>query len=442
MRFIATRFIVALALALLPVFAYAQANSDQRAVLQMQLDQLNIQIKSNQNQLEGLQQQRTTLERDVAILDAKIKDAQLGIRASELTLRQIKSDIVDKEHGISNLDSKVAAGQESVAEMLRQTRMIDDLSFVEVALGGNLKDLIQEIDDFGAIQRSLDVSFEQMATARADLAARKSALEDKQQEEQELLEVQVLQQQALKKNEGEKKNLVSAAKGQESVYQQIITSQKKSKAQIEAALFGLRDSSAIQFGAAYGFAKEASIGTGVRPALILAILTQESDLGKNVGSCLVNNIQNGTGQSKSSGRYISNVMKAPRDTVPFQTITDSLGKDWSTTPVSCPQGGNGYGGAMGPAQFIPSTWMLYKDRLTRLTGEASPDPWSARTAIFATAMLMADNGADGGDAASERKAALKYFAGGNWAKPANAFYGTSVMSLAADIQQQINVIGG
>src|SRR5262249_12253150 len=156
---------------------------------------------------EGLQTQRTSLERDVAVFDAKIKDAQLGIKASQLTLKQISSDISDKEHGITTLDGKVATGQESVAEMLRQTRMIDDMSFVEVALGGNLKDLIQEIDDFGAIQRSLDTSFQQMATARADLAARKSALEDKQQEQQDTLEVQVLQQQALKKNENDKKQL-------------------------------------------------------------------------------------------------------------------------------------------------------------------------------------------------------------------------------------------
>jgi len=443
MRFFTMRSFSALIVALLlPISAFADSDSDQRAALQMQLDQLNIQIQSNQSQLDGLQQQRTSLERDVAILDAKIKDAQLGIKARDLTIRQIKAGINDKERGIFSLDTKVASGQESVAQMLRETRMIDDLSLVEIALGGNLQDLMQEIDDFGAIQRSLDASFTQMATARADLAARKQALEDQQQEEQDLLEVQVLQQQGLKKNEIEKKNLVTTAKGQESVYQNIIASQKKSKAQIEEALFGLRDTGAIQFGTAYNYAKEASQGTGVRAAVILAILTQESDLGKNVGSCLVNNILSGTGLSKSSGRLITNVMKAPRDTQPFQTITDALGLVWSNTPVSCPQGGNGYGGAMGPAQFIPSTWMLYKDRLTRLTGDPFPNPWSARTAIFATAMLMADNGADGGTAASERKAALKYFAGGNWNKAANAFYGTSVMDLASDIQQQIDVIGG
>jgi len=97
---------------------------------------------------------------------------------------------------------------------------------------------------------------------------------------------------------------------------------------------------------------------------------------------------------------------------------------------------------MGPAQFIPSTWMLYKNRLANVTGQNPPDPWSARTAIFATALLMADNGADGGTLAAERKAALKYFAGSNWNKPANAIYGTRVMEYAESYQADINILDG
>ena len=97
---------------------------------------------------------------------------------------------------------------------------------------------------------------------------------------------------------------------------------------------------------------------------------------------------------------------------------------------------------MGPAQFIASTWMLYKDRLSRITGETFPDPWSRRTAVFATALLMKDNGADEGARALERKAALKYFAGGNWYKKANAIYGDSVMEHVDEIQAQIDILGG
>jgi hypothetical protein len=43
------------------------------------------------------------------------------------------------------------------------------------------------------------------------------------------------------------------------------------------------------------FATEASQKTGVRPAFLLGILTQESNLGKNVGSCYLKDPSTGAG---------------------------------------------------------------------------------------------------------------------------------------------------
>ena len=98
---------------------------------------------------------------------------------------------------------------------------------------------------------------------------------------------------------------------------------------------------------------------------------------------------------------------------------------------------------MGPAQFIPSTWVLYKDRIAKVTGENPPNPWNPRTAFFATALLMKDNGADAGTRAAERLAALRYFAGWKNARnPAYAFYGEGVMEFRDKYQRQIDILEG
>lgn len=442
MRFFRASFFVVLVCAsafLLPHGAYAVTSAEERAALQAQLDQIEKEIAGNQGTLSELQKARTSLERSIAILDNKIKTAQLQIKQSDLTLAQIKESISEKQIAIRAVDEKVARGEKSLAVLLRRTREIDDLSLAELALGKNLDDFFRDIDDFQTIQQALGDSFTEMAALREDLSRRKADLEDKQDEAQKVRTVQVLAKSAIQKDEAEKQRILSATKGQEKTYQQLIMDKQKQAAAIRAALFGLRDSVAIPFGIAYDYAKQASALTRVRPALILAILTQESNLGQNVGSCYVSNILTGSGVGKNTGTIFSNVMKAPRDTQPFQQITESLGRDWSNTPVSCPQG-SGYGGAMGPAQFISSTWMLYKSRLSQLTGEATPDPWNPRTAIFATALLMGDNGADEGTRTSERRAALKYFAGSNWNKRANAFYGDSVMELVDEIQSEIDIL--
>ncbi len=427
-----------------PALSLAQTlTPEERARLEAELAAIEADIVAKRGQLESKQRERTTYERDVAILDAKIDTAKLSIKQRDLAITRIKGDIVQKQSGIQTLDVKVVEGQKSVAQLIRLTHEIDETSLAELALGSSFSKLFTDLDYFEMIQGSLQEKFEEMAVAREDLTVRKKALEIQRTEEEELKQIQVLQRQALERDEKAKQALVDAAKGQEKVYQQIITERQQSAAQIRSRLFDLRDSGAIPFGTAYQYAKDASAKTGVRPALILAILRQETNLGANVGQCLITNSPNkGDGKGKNTGRFFSKVMKPDRDVDPFMQITSELGIDPLTQVVSCPQSG-GYGGAMGPAQFIPSTWVLYKERLAAMTGQNPPNPWSARTAVFATAILMMDNGADKGTRASERLAALRYFAGWvNANKPSWAFYGDSVMSYADQYQEDIDILEG
>ncbi len=104
---------------------------------------------------------------------------------------------------------------------------------------------------------------------------------------------------------------------------------------------------AIPFGEALKYAQEAQKATGIRPAFLLAILTQESALGKNVGSCYLTDPDTGEGVSVKSGNKFSNVMKPSRDVTPFISITQSLGMDYKKTLISCPIAGvAGWGGAL------------------------------------------------------------------------------------------------
>jgi membrane-bound lytic murein transglycosylase B len=413
------------ALMLIPVFSYAALTPEERAELERQLADVEQQIAANKTELTKKQGERQSLERDVAVIDGQIKAAKLAIKQRDLAIQKLTDGITDKEAAIRNLDGKVEDGQESVAQMLRRTREIDDISIAELALGGSISDLFTEVDTFQTVQTALDAAFKQMAQARADLASRKEALLGQQEEEQDLKQLQVLQQKSLQQSEGDKKTLVTYAKGQESEYQKMIATQTKTATEIRARLFDLRDSGAIPFGTAYNYAKEASAQTGVRPAVILGIIAEESNLGENVG----------TGNWKTD-------MHPTRDQPIFAQLTAELGLNPDDVKVS-KKPWYGWGGAMGPAQFIPSTWVQYKDRVAAIVGQNPPNPWDARTAIFASAMLMMDNGADGQTRATERLAALRYLAGwGNASKAAYAFYGDDVMALADKFQKEIDVLEG
>ena len=116
----------------------------------------------------------------------------------------------------------------------------------------------------------------------------------------------------------------------------------------------------------------------------------------------------------------------------------AAGRDWRTTPVSCPLPG-GYGGAMGPTQFIPSTWEMYEGRIKSALGVSAADPWDAEHAITATALYLADVGATGGSYLAEHTAAARYYAGGNWATSGQS-YGNQVMQKATQFQKDIDFL--
>ena len=85
---------------------------------------------------------------------------------------------------------------------------------------------------------------------------------------------------------------------------------------------------------------------------------------------------------------------------------------------------------MGPAQFIPSTWNLFADRLSAILGRPA-DPWGIKDSFTASGMYLADLGAKAQTTTAESKAASKYYGG-------SSAYARSVLSRASCIQTFID----
>jgi len=100
----------------------------------------------------------------------------------------------------------------------------------------------------------------------------------------------------------------------------------------------------------------------------------------------------------------------------------------------------GWGGAMGPAQFIPSTWLLYESKIANATGHRPPNPWNPEDAFMASAIYLGELGAN--TLSGERTAAAKYFAGSNWKGSLGRTYANQVLERVATYQDQLNFIQG
>lgn len=407
-----------------------------RTQLEVNLAALEKEIAGQQTILQSKQRERVSLERDVAILDAQIQEAKLSIRARDIAIRKLRSDIADKQEVIGTLLEKMNEERRSLSQLVRKTNEVDQYSIVEVALAKeNISELFSDIDSLDFLGRALGGSLDEMQKTKTLTEEQKHSLESKQAEEEELRRIQVLQQHRIEENEADKKQIINITKGQENLYQQVIKQKEKSAAAIRSELFTLRGSAAIPFEKALQFAEKARKETGIRPAFLLGTIAEESELGANVGS--------GNWKKDLYQCYISigYPTSAEKQKTAFFEITGELGLNPDTMPVSkAPY--YGCGGAMGPAQFMPTTWQLYRSSISLRTGHNPPNPWDAGDAFMAAALLLRDNGGSGGNPALERRAALRYLAGGNWQKASYAFYGDDVMSLADKYQNMINILQG
>ncbi|MDB5258986.1 MAG: hypothetical protein JWO73_194 [Candidatus Taylorbacteria bacterium] len=414
----------------------AQLSAEDQARLQAELVQVEKEQKEAEQTLAGAQKQSASLSRDILILTTKIKAAQLNIKAKNLLIQSLGRDITTKEQTITTLEDRIDHGKESLAQIMRKTRELDAYNIPVILLSQQtLSGALTDIDTFESVQLSLKTTFENIRSAKSQTESEKNALDKRRIQEMDARAAIQQEQKNIERDQAERQQLLAASKSTEKTYTQILAEKRKKAAEIRAALFALRDSKAIPFEDALAYATLASKQTGIRPAFLLAILTQESALGKNVGSCYLTNQASGEGVSSKSGTVYPNVMKPGRDVGPFVEITGALGLDPSKTLVSCPQS-VGWGGAMGPAQFIASTWMLFKNRIATATGSSYPNPWNPRDAFMASAIYLTDLGALGSSYTGEQNAACKYYSGSSCSKSSLIrSYGTSVMSHADTIQR-------
>ncbi|MDO8594893.1 MAG: lytic murein transglycosylase [bacterium] len=417
-------------------FAQSDAVAKRQAELQAELDATNKEIAYWAGILSSTQKETVSLSRDIAILNAKIAEAKATIKAKNIVILQLGKDIGEKMAVITSLNQKIDRQRDSLGELIRKANALGSNSIVEFALSGEtLSDFLSDIDSIRSVENALKDSFQQIRTTRTETETVKDTLSKRQAGETDARKIIEAEQRQIQKNEAQKKELLAISKTEEKTYKGILSEREKKAAKIRSALFSLRDSAAIPFGTAYNYALEVQKKTGVRPAFLLAILTQETNLGENVGQCLVTNFTTGDGVGKNTGTPFKGIMKPSRDIAPFLDIAQRLGFDPKTKPVSCPQT-SGYGGAMGPSQFIPSTWASYEKRIASAAGVSVPDPWIPHDAFFASSLYLADLGADAGGYSAEHTAAAKYYAGGAW-RTRGQSYANSVMKIAQSIQENM-----
>ncbi len=407
--------------------------ADCKVLLQQCADYYDQQAAKVAQDLTKTSAQKNTLKTQIDSLKSKINGLTADINKGTIMVKDLNIQITDTRESIDKTSTDIQDSQNQIATILKTVHEEDQKPSFVILLEGNLSDFFSNLAYLDGLNAQVSSLLNSTINLKSYLQTQQEKMSDNVDQLQKTIALQSLQKQ---QNEGNKAEQDKYLKLTEAQYQQQLQEKKEVEqkvAKINAMLFQMVGVSKVPtFGEALSVAQAVAQTVSIRPAFLLAIISQESAIGRNVGQCKLKDPSTGSGIKISTGAALMRIMKPTRDVQPFIQITTALGRDPYDTPVSCwiPAyvGGSptGWGGAMGPAQFIPSTWMIFQDRLTAVLGKA-PDPWVIRDSFTASAMYLSDLGASAQTASAEKNAASRYYGG-------SSSYANSVYKRATCIQ--------
>ncbi len=418
----------------LPVYAQEETVSPQQAKVDDSLKQLDEQrqkisdketeIKQLEAQIKDLKGKRDVVAADAEIIAAQIKKiagqlakAQLELQQTQLSIKVTARKRADTEKDIDGLSQEIEQKREHLRGLLRVLYEREQESVIRVFFDTwSLSDVLAQRAAYKELQDRTITAVGDMKQQARQLQSKQQELEEQEQSLNGLAQVLQVQQSEIDAQKKTQQQFLQTKQEQQIAYEQKLAEVEAAREEIKKQVFTLKGTGIeLTLNNAFDMARFASKLTGVRPALLLAVLKVESNLGTNVGS----------------GHYPDDMQPQSREA--FLRITKKLGLDPATAPVSHrPRSGKGWGGAMGPAQIMPATWEGIEPRLAQLLNKTVPNPYELTDAFVATSIFLADRGAT--NPSLEYEAVNKYIAGPYWQY--NTWYGDRVLAVAAEYAKQ------
>lgn len=413
-------------------FAQSATNNSQRiSDLNQQIKQIEEQISQYQGQILENSSKAKTLNGEIRNLENNIAKIQLTIKNLNNEINKTGLEIEETQKDILNREQQLEIQKATLSKYLRDKRILDEQTLTEILLqNATIADFFLDVKNLSSVQSRLKDFITSVTKIKSELEIQNESLKEKKGDLEELKGVQNGEKINLQQIATTKNTLLKETKGEESKYQKLVEQSRRDLAKIKEQIFFLQQNGvSVEDAVTYG--KLAAERAGIRPAFLIAILEVETGLGKNVGT--------GNWQDDMIKCYlrIGKPQRAETEKRAFLDITSRLGLNPDSVKVSR-EPNYGCGGAMGPAQFIASTWVAYEKEVSELTGHNPPNPWNIGDAFTAAALKLAKGGAKSKTREGEIAAAKAYVSGNSkCTKKICEYYSKSALNKAAIIEQNL-----
>ncbi len=409
------------------VFVHAQSLATQGDDIEKQIaekraevERLEQEIETYRTNITKKQGEEKTIASAVAILQERIKKLNTSIRSLRVQLEEIQLQIRKTKRSISQTESAITDRKVALAE---QMRVLDQYEAKRTTLffvfhTARFADVLDGLRDVFLLQQKMKQNVDALRVLVGELSEKKLQLEEREDEQAQLLALQEQQNKETKQKEAEKATLLQQTRSETKRLKSLVELSKSTVESLKNDMYAL-GKIGVTINDAISLGKLVASRVEVRASFLIAVLEVESRLGLNVGR----------------GTYTIDMNPNQRDT--FLTLTAKLGMDPNTTPVS-KKPSYGWGGAMGPAQFLPKTWLGYEARVAGLTGHNPPSPWNLEDAFMAAGIKLSNDGASAKTREGELRAAKVYLSGNPRCTQAIcATYSKLVLDKADEIEEKL-----
>lgn len=409
-----------LALVLFPALAHSAQDLPSSQQLRDAIFELQSQIQGYRVRVGQTEHVVQTTRDALRLLEDRKNKLVLEKQLADLSRRKVLTQIREHDQRLALLDAQLVGENRFLAELMRQAGRISDSRIAVLAMEQSISKVLSSIDGVEQLANEIREAKRALRELRRLLDAERQQLARRHDELGALARLQQLEELRLYEDEEQKRLLLRSTAKHLDVYRDLLRGAESQSFLFQQSFFEREGvGRALSLQEVVARARIVSSRVRIREEFLLAVMAQESKFGASQGS----------------GAWRDDMH--PAQWPHFLLIMQRLGLNPDAAPVSR-KPAYGWGGAMGPAQILPSTWLAYENQVTGLTGNPVPSPWNIDDALAVAALKLADAGAGARTEQAERRAALIYFAGENWDNPAFGFYADSVLDFARGLRKEID----
>lgn len=377
------------------------------AVDQEKVEETQSDISDLQKKIDKEMKAKKALQQNLGQIQGAVASTLGEINKTKTVINETVKDISRKEDEINNLNAKLDLQKSVLKSLLQETYYNQSQPILNVVLTSqSLADVFSDSDHLAIVEDKIREISQDIVQSKNEIEQNKSQLAEIKEKHEDILDEKV----------DKKQELVAV----QADVQDDIEKKDATIGELNAKLSELKNDLSsllgknISTGDIVEAAGIAAKATGVRKDFILGELVVETNLGTFTGGCTYKNIR----------------MK-PADKAEFLKIAAELekayGGNYKNKKLSCSPG-YGYGGAMGVAQFMPTTWVGYKSYIAGATGHNPPDPWNVVDGVMGMAKKLANGGAT--SRSGEKLASKRYYCGG----PSSPYWNNKCNTYASNVQ--------